>query len=83
MPSNLVHTKTQEKHWNMAKERAKDEGKEGNWAYTTAIFEKMSGKKPHEPKSESKHDPKGEKGESKRDKVSELAAAARARLKGV
>ena len=44
MPS-FVKTKKDEELWSKAKDRAKDAGKEDNWAYVTGIFKKMKGDK--------------------------------------
>lgn len=40
MPA-FVKTKEDERLWEKAKARAKEEGQEENWAYTTGIFKKM------------------------------------------
>lgn len=45
MPANVVKTKEDEKHWEEAKARAKEEGKADNYAYIMSIFQSMSGKK--------------------------------------
>lgn len=42
MPANMVKTPADERAWDKAKERAKEEGMEGNWAYVTSIFQKMT-----------------------------------------
>lgn len=72
MPGKM--TAKQEKHWGMAKEQAEKEGKKGDWAYVQGIFKRMNehtGSK--EPKGESKHDLKGERGESDAEKLREAA----------
>lgn len=48
MPANLVKTPVDERHWEMAKQRAAEEGHEKDWPYIVSIFEKM--KKGHEKK---------------------------------
>lgn len=42
MPANIVKTPADERAWNKAKERAKEEGMADNYAYITSIFEKMT-----------------------------------------
>ena len=44
MPSNLAHNKTEEKKWEEAKQKAKDAGQDGNYAYINAIYQNMVGK---------------------------------------
>lgn len=44
MPANIVKTKEDERHWEEAKERAKEEGQGDNYAYITSIFKSMSGR---------------------------------------
>ena len=41
MPTNLVYNAHEEHWWNQAKDAAKKEGKEGDWGYVTAIFERI------------------------------------------
>jgi hypothetical protein len=49
MPSNLVHTKDQERHWQHAKQRVQEqypevgEDSDRHWALVTSIYKKMSG----------------------------------------
>jgi hypothetical protein len=49
MPANIVKTKADEKHWNEAKARVKeqypdiDEDNDRHWKLVTAVFQKMSG----------------------------------------
>ena len=43
MPANVVKSPEDEKHWEKAKEIAKKEGHEKNYAYIMHIFEVMKG----------------------------------------
>lgn len=45
MPVNVVKTPEDERLWEKAKGRAKEEGQEDNWAYVMGIFKRMKGKK--------------------------------------
>lgn len=45
MPSNLVKTKRDERLWDKAKQRAKEEGHTEDWAYINGIYQNMKGKK--------------------------------------
>lgn len=44
MPANVVKTPEDEKHWDEAKERAKEEGRDEDWPYVMGIFKKMTGR---------------------------------------
>lgn len=39
MPTNVVHTKADERHWRMAKAAAKKAGEAGNWRYVMGAYE--------------------------------------------
>lgn len=45
MPANVVKTKEDERLWEKAKERAKEEGHDEDWPYIMGIFQRMKGKK--------------------------------------
>lgn len=42
MPNNVVKTKEDERLWEKAKERAKEEGQAENWAYVMGIYKRMN-----------------------------------------
>lgn len=44
MPTNMVKTPEDEKHWAKAKQIASDEGHEGDWKYVVGVYERMRGK---------------------------------------
>lgn len=44
MPTNVVKTKKDEKHWSKAKAIAAKSGHSKDWAYIMGIYQKMSGK---------------------------------------
>ena len=43
MPANVVKTPRDEHLWDLAKERAKEEGRAEDWPYVMGIFEHMKG----------------------------------------
>lgn len=43
MPSNLVKSPSDARHWRMAKQRAAEEGHAKDWPYVVGIFERMKG----------------------------------------
>ena len=43
MPSSVVKTKADENKWEMAKEKAKEQGQDKNYAYIMAIYKNMKG----------------------------------------
>lgn len=43
MPTNLVHTKRDERLWNEAKKQAAKQGRAEDWAYVVGIFQRMKG----------------------------------------
>jgi hypothetical protein len=45
MPANVVKTDRDEHLWNKAKEQAKEQGRENDWAYVMGIFQRMKGEK--------------------------------------
>jgi hypothetical protein len=48
MPSNVVKTKVDENKWEMAKEKAKEQGQSNNYPYIMAIYKSMKGEKKKE-----------------------------------
>jgi len=44
MPANIVKTRKDERLWRRAKALARRQGKAGDFAYVTGIFEKLKGK---------------------------------------
>lgn len=44
MPVNVVKSPREERLWNKAKEQAKKEGREKDYAYIMGIFKRMTGK---------------------------------------
>lgn len=45
MPANVVKTPEDERLWNKAKERAKEQGHTEDWPYVMGIFQRMKGNK--------------------------------------
>jgi len=43
MPVNVVKTKSDEKKWDKAKDKAEDAGQKENWPYVMSIYKNMKG----------------------------------------